>query len=456
MRGPPNKNPLSYVLSAVFGENAHVRILTYDNKQIFADLWLNGLNCEAPEIGGQRLCWDDPNTIVLIIGEAPPDELFADIPESLRGINCRDHLTAFSWAAAWRLRHPGSPVRLAILGGQAGDPRGNTPSSLATLFCADVCPERPFVPRIAFFNGFHLEAVVGWMGMEEERGEYVVWPTLPVLRSCIWEGFVSTREQHHAISNVLGAFLLAAQVHEKQKDQASPSIQDFLIALIQTVGIDAGPLRHEEIRRPQPERWVEPALRAQLKGAVLLDDMADLWESFLRGALGYLGNEGAFVSTPRGKFLDELGKLPARLAAFLDSGRNRLSAGDIIAGQHKIGEHFVLFLDLRLFPDPESLPSGGTVEQVRSSFISGLAEFGLKLLDSGRNLPWINNKAKARLRTELRRFQSDASRQPRRHPLASKLPPEETLLPRLLSLLDPTLPIVIFSSTHHTELALKA
>ncbi len=32
------------------------------------------------------------------------------------------------------------------------------------------------------------------------------------------------------------------------------------------------------------------------------------------------------------------------------------------------------------------------------------------------------------------------------------LPPDETLLPRLLSLLDPTLPIIIFSSTHCTDL----
>ena len=443
-------SPAVEALAFVLGGNTGLHILDYGDSETFSALWLKVLEGESPEITRQVIPWDDPHTRILIVGTAAPESIFNNAPACLKGVNSRDHLTALSWAAAWRLRHPDSPIRIAIVASETGDPTGNTPSSLATLFCARGRFGPPFIPRIAFLSRPDLGALLDWLWLEEEAGEPVVWPTLPLLRSCIWEGLTSTREQHHAFSNVLAASLLTAQVGGATTGQKCASIQDYLLRLVQSVGVDTGPLTGDQTGLQTKGLWIEPTLRDQIGGAVLLDDMADLWGDFLSGALGYSSEKTAFVTTPRGKFFDELGKLPDRLAAFLDSRRHGLASADIIPGQSRLAERFALFLDLRLFPDPESLPSGDTQEKIKGQFFRDLAAFGLKLLDSGRKLPWIDEAGRANLREELHRFLSDPS--PLGVARSKTLPPEETLLARLLSLLDPTLPIIIFSSTHRSEL----
>ncbi|MCB1092388.1 MAG: hypothetical protein KDL87_12705, partial [Verrucomicrobiae bacterium] len=115
-----------------------------------------------------------------------------------------------------------------------------------------------------------------------------------------------------------------------------------------------------------------------------------------------------------------------------------LTAETLAGAPAKLGEDFVLFLDLRLFR------TSGTDQPSKAerAFYEGLAEFGLRLLDSKRSLPWIDDEGRESLWRELQQVLM---------PTRPGLAPPETLLPRLLSLLDPSLPIVVFSSTHRTE-----
>jgi len=428
-----------------------IRILDYGDEQTFSDLWLKGLSSESASIAGQEFSWSPAGLTVLIIGEQPPHEVFRNLPDCLRGINCRDHLTALSWAAAWRLNHPDSPVRLGVIGVDCKGDSSSTPAVLATLFTAQGASSRPFVPRLAYFHRPELSALAAWLTLEEPKGENEVSPTLPLLQSCIMEGLTAKREQHHAISNVLGAFLLGVQLQGPRPHAQPPTVQDYLAGLIRSVGLDPGSA--DDMVRGQS--WISDKHRSDLEAAVLLDDMSDLWADFLRGALGFTGGQSQrLVTAPRAKFFEEIQGLPDRLTAFLAANRNFLTAETLFPGQHEVGDRFVLFLDLRLFPDPEAGSSSDEAKKLKDKFFRQLAQFGSDLLGSGRNLPWLEADGQARLKSEFQSLVAPptsgiipGSKRP-----ISGVPPEETLLPRLLSLLDPTLPIIIFSSTHRTEL----
>jgi hypothetical protein len=142
------------------------------------------------------------------------------------------------------------------------------------------------------------------------------------------------------------------------------------------------------------------------------------------------------VAAPAGDFPDILRGLPQRLGAVLARGGNiRITATDLVPGNHSVTDDFVLFLDLRLFAS-----QGQDAEA--NSFFEALAIFGLQLLDSGRTLPWLESgHAKSDFRTELEDYRQNK-------PIKNR----ETLLARLIALLDPTLPVVIFSSTRRSEL----
>ncbi|MEM6915238.1 MAG: hypothetical protein AAF491_01635, partial [Verrucomicrobiota bacterium] len=113
--------------------------------------------------------------------------------------------------------------------------------------------------------------------------------------------------------------------------------------------------------------------------------------------------------------------LPERLQAVIRDPQRSLNSGDLIPGDRESTEDFVLFLDLRLGLGDE--------------FQRQLEQVGLELLSSDRKLPWLTDEARSAFKSELEAGGTD-----------------ETLLPRLIALLDPTLPVIIFSSTHRREL----
>ena len=181
--------------------------------------------------------------------------------------------------------------------------------------------------------------------------------------------------------------------------------------------------------------------------------MGGIWEYFLRGATGFVGKtplgltgrsyRESLAVFGRENFTAAIQALPTRLAAHFDSRAGHLSATALLGAESKIGDDFVLLLDLRLFSHTK-----GQAGETERPFFTNLADFGLKLLDSRRSQPWLDEESRQAMRLELESLKAPAGCTGS----SLSLPPPETVLPRLLSLLDPTLPIVIFSSTHRTEL----
>lgn len=453
----PLPSPLAIAVDLIFHgpppeSNSNIHILDYQAEAVFRDLWLLGLESDRPSINGLELNWKDGNQEILIIGNDPPDGIFDNRPASLQGINFRDHFTATSWLAAWKVKFPDAKVSIAAIDvREAGVARGAARALQMILGARDVF-DQTLVPRAGVLNAPSLEAICHWV-RDSKTDNRATGPHIPdLLKSSIWNELTSNREEHHALSNVMGAFLLSSQVGKGSPHSGDPWAQDYILALVQACGVSATTdmvnFTPGEEGQHKHQTWISRGLQERIKGAVLIDDMADVWEYFLRGALGFYGREAEqFLTSPHSSFTAGFKELPARLQTFLQTGGQFLTADVLISGEHKLQDGFVLFLDLRLFP----IRTVGAGDGFRVTFLKQLAEFGLKLLESGRNLPWLDENGKHQLSEELRRVVAGIATRPPAHS-AKALPPEETLLPRLLSLLDPTLPIIIFSSTHRTEL----
>ena len=417
---------------------------------VFRVLWLEGLETETPTIGDIGFDWKRGDQQVLIIGNDPPEDVLKDLPVSLQGVNLRDHLTATSWLAAWKVKFTPSEeakkngkrealAQIAVIDPREADLVRGPARALHTILAARDFGLQTLLPRAAVFNAPSLDGICRWLqdSSAETRTTAAHLPDL--LKSSIWNDLISTREQHHALSNVLGAFLLRAQFEERGRQPVEPPIQDFLIALIHACGLAAEPPQGPATERPGSRAWVSEELPSRI-GAVLVDDMADLWEDFLRGALGLVDEESqkshvtasqSFVATGSADFRRIMSGLPDRLARLLSENRRCLTVSDLIPGKYQFERDFLLFLDLRLFPEND--------RQSTDRFHEQLVMLGKRLLaQKARPLPWLDSR-----RSEMER-ELDGNE------IAGH--PRETLLPRILSLLDPTLPILIFSSTHRTEL----
>lgn len=414
-------------LRGILARNPKVHILDYQT--VFVELWQAGLELESLRIGGQTIAFQDAETDLIIVGITPPDQ--ENRKKCLKDINVSDHLTSLSWTAAWRLKFPSAQARIVVMDSEGDHCSGSSANSLAMLLSARNGDGSNMVPGLAFLDRPSLAAVMELLYRPKQAHASRAITTV-LLRNTIWEGLTANRENHHAISNVLGAFLLGMQPRDVTQRPEQDPIQDCLFGLLQA--LTGG-------KKTDPHgAWISSDQKTAIQGAVIIDDMADIWDSFLRSAMGFEGDQGRrLVTSPKGGFLETISGLPQRLSHFLSSGAVRLDARTLIPGDHALGENFVLFLDLRLFPRSADA----------NPFFRAISVFGLKLLDSGRNLPWLDgdNANRKSLLNELEYWDGTKTSTP-----PPTLPAPETLLPRLLSLVDPTLPIIIFSSTHRTEL----
>ena len=428
-----------------------IAILDYRDTDTFRDLWFKGLKVEIGVIGGQPVDWADAGKQLVVIGNDPPDGVFDINIPALAGINFRSHFTATSWLAAWKVKFPKAKVSIAVIDPRKSRHANGAVRSLQAILAAKDSDGQSLVPGAAVLNAPSLEGICHWLASvkDDTRALAEEGPHLrELLKSTIWNELTSDREQHHALSNVLGSFLLSNQVGKGEGHAGEPWVQDYLLELVRALGVDADleQLRLEEEHQGF-QRWLTSEQQEAMAGALLIDDMASLWEYFLRGATGFTGNArfGDSGRSYRDSFSNCGGRdveagiagLPERLSTFFASRRAHLDAETLAGVPSKLGEDFVLFLDLRLFR------AGSAGQPAELSFYQSLAAFGQQLLDSRRSLPWIDEEAREALRVELRQV-GDL-------PTAG-FPPPETILPRLLSLLDPSLPIVIFSSTRRTEL----
>lgn len=416
--------------------DAHPNLFVLDYQEAFPDLWLKALQNPDPSIAGQKVDWRNPKTTMVIVGLTPPQNLLAERNKCLEGINFSGHLTALSWAAAWRIRHRKSQAKILVV-----DFSGNDslviPSALKVLLASRNADGQSLIPQLALLSNPTLMDLLNWFSETECRTLDNSMAAL--IQNTIWNGLTSEPGQHHALSNVLGALLLGFSVGRRNHHNRS-TVQDYLFALVHATSSKVGDSKHPSAKTGEPEPWLTAGQQNLIHSAVLIDDLADLWSNYLSPALGLIGGKkGHFITTQRMNFKEHIKKLPNRLGKCLASGRRHLEANDLIPGNHELNYDFILFLDLRLFP---GAPQDG------DELLKQIASVGIKLLESSRSLPWLTEeKSKEHFKRELESWAASAN-----SPRSRKLPPPETILPRLLSLIDPTLPIIIFSSTRKNAL----
>lgn len=442
------------------GKSANADIVILDNRDptTFSALWLNGLESGEVEIDGLKIDLTNSTKQFLLIGNEPPEGIFDTKIPALAGINFRSHFTATYWLATWKVkngtaevgktqRESGATARIAVVDPRQSGMDDGLAGTLQAILGGRDAQGRPLVPGATVLNAPSLDSICKWLAEGQSIASSAPVPPLrcpesilSLLNSTIWNELSSNREQHHALSNVLGAFLLSSQVGRGQSHQGEPWSQDYLLALVRACGIEVD-LEQLPLKNHQGfQRWLNPEQQKAIGSVLLIDDMSGIWEYFLRGATGFAGDI-AFGNTGRShresldcfggsSFREEIEKLPGRLGAFLESGRRWLRAADLLGGPTKIDENFVLFLDLRLFATADRELAERYNEELRS--------LGRRILTApALSRPWLDAGTFSSLEEKLDGVGGH---------------PQETLLPRLISLLDPTLPIVIFSSTHRTEL----
>jgi hypothetical protein len=420
--------------------NPGIVLLDYRDPATFSALWLKGLESGEVEIDGQTIDLNDSTKQFLLIGNDPPDGIFDTKIPALAGINFRSHFTASSWLAAWKVKYPDSKTPIAVIDPRESRHAQGAARALQAILGAKDATGKSLVPGATVLNTPNLTDICRWLKPSEPDNRTVTKDT-PHLRelfkSTIWNELTSDRERHHALSNVLGAFLLPFQAAPWETPELldilkkEHPVAPFLLELVNACGgaahvdkvvaeesEETGEYSESEV---EPDWWLADKQREAFSSAVLIDDMSDIWGLFVQLALGFVGAKRQNLLTiPTVDFREQMSELTDRLKKVIDNDES-LKPSDLIGDPHHNDPNFVLFLDLRL--------------ELGSQFQVQIETLGKHLLNSNRNLPWLTEEGRRNLQTEL-----DAGKT------------NETLLPRLISLIDPTLPIIIFSSTHRSEL----
>jgi hypothetical protein len=408
-------------------------LILVNYRDAFEDLW-RSLRSLRGEILNQVVDWRNAKMRVVVVGVEPP--ILNESSPSLRDIDFRGHLTALSWAAAWRLQFPTVEARVALLATDAGALSGTTAETFRLMFGSEACGQT-LVPGIGWFPKPSLSALLNWLN--DEEGADVDDSVRTLLVNTMWSGLIADPEKHHSISNVLGAYTLG----DADPGQDQTIAQRSLISLLATLGVQTAEAALAT-STPDEKKAKLPATRL-----LLFDDMADIWSGALSQLLGRnvtLSESHAHLHAPA---VDPLGEgalhiLLARLESLVTQpyGRAFLSMGDFgVEGEFASERNFVLFLDLRLFGNS---PSARSKE---NAFIERLDKASERLADGiGEDShpipPWPL--------IEGRDETADGLTNPTANTPGFRK--SRTLLPRILSLLDPTLPIVLFSSTQDAAL----
>jgi hypothetical protein len=202
--------------------NSNVLFLDYRNSATFKDLWLNGLESATPTINAQQFEWTDGSKQILIIGNDPPDGAFNEASASLKGINFRDHFTATSWLAAWKVKFTPSEeeskngkqeamVRIAVIDPREAALGHGAARALQTILGARDSCYHALVPGASVLNAPSLDGICQWLQDSKEDNRLTAGHLCDLLRTTIWNELISNREQHHALSNVVGPMILCSK-----------------------------------------------------------------------------------------------------------------------------------------------------------------------------------------------------------------------------------------------------
>lgn len=329
-----SRQSLATALSFIL-EGSGIIVLDYCNADTFRDLWLDGLTSETPEINGQALNWQASKQTIVIVGNEPSGGIFDNTQSSLKGINFQDHFTASSWLAAWKVKFTNARTAIAVIDSRDAGLATGPARSLQTILAARDVEVRSLIPGATIFNAPSLKAICQWLNASKTDARETSPHLRDLLKSTIWNELTSNRDKHHALSNVLGAFLLQAEVGGKNPDSETKQTQEYLDALLQSCGTAVKP------SGAGSGGWITKEVRDSFDGAVLIDDMAEIWAGFLVSAFGSGGGDsvrttrsGGFANAIEGispsPDNESLTGLAGRLSDFLTSGRPRLFSADLI------------------------------------------------------------------------------------------------------------------------------
>lgn len=272
----------------------------------------------------------------------------------------------------------------------------------------------------------------------------------------VWAAFLtkpSTPGDHHAIANLVGPLLLMGE--DEKPDQHTKALRSLMKAL----GLIPQQSKGELLSKGKPwipwddPKWAERLSRLTKDGGklnlILIDDQWKTgWGEVLCKAVGAEYKESASSASSAmleiGRSKDDKVIIKAAASAVdllsLLDGTDKRFNFNICSDPAKDAE--ILFLDLRLFSG-----EGEDKKEQERTFFKGLVEIAEKFIGR-QDLPWPGFDSK-KLKDVKEWCESKGKRET--EPYVEAL----TLLPRILSLTDMSLPIVIFSSTGRRDIAEK-
>lgn len=401
----------------------------------FQGLWNQAWNLSFASGGEVSVLENGSAELHIVVNSDLPPCILPSFP-ILENIKFTSHFSALSWAACYlvHLSRLEKAIPCGILIITASDQTSPVAERLKAVFRTSPDDRSALIQNVIYLVNPKLETICQSIHCLHDPPQTSIIQG-EILSSILGAAMTTERQDHHAIGNVLSAYLLANETLDEKNtwvDAAMP-LQESCVTLCAAISRPKS-----EQNRIKPWRTGGKPLRVESVSCsvLLIDDMADIWSHFLKGALP----NAAVSHTPRRDFNSFITDLPERLKSVAPSQKltPRLLCGD--AKHPKTGdfvfpasEDFILFLDLRLLPEGNH----------RTVFYKTLATAGLGLLEEGRLTPWLITDLDQR---EWKGEMDDI--------IAERARPQqlETLPARLLSLLDPSLPIVIFSSTHASEL----
>lgn len=456
--------------------NPDIVLLDYRDPATFSALWLEGLESGKVTIGEQpEIDLSNSTKQFLIIGNDPPGGIFDTKIPALAGINFRSHFTATSWLAAWKVKF--SPTQKEIDEKEAVvactrfavvDPRPTglatgAAQSLQTLFSARDAEGLPLVPGATVLNTPNLKGICQWLKPQipDRRTLAEDVPHLrELLKSTIWNELISNREQHHALSNVLGPMILSGkEISEKcfdlaksdekddnkeQQTAASDRVSLLLRQLLSACGLVSWNDKKSGDKEPRPSETGEGL------NILLLDDQAEQgWQDWVKeclpdaeGTMKVAVDPTDLVDAITKALSDDQGNLVHKDARF------SLDLPGLGAGTSP-----VLLLDLRLFsgnPDDERKFLKNKLLPLVNHYTDkpDLAWPGFSSEDKKKDMALRDAKRKDK-----------AFRDAKAAVIRGKLKPDTdqhhevlTWLPRVVALADMSLPIILFSSTGRRDL----
>ena len=416
------------VLKKLLSAAADVHVVDYE--AAFDALWLEGLNGGLPQIDEAFIDWQSDKTRVVIVGT---DALRRESKTSVKNVVFTQYLTSLSWVAAWRLKYPKSKAHVAVVG--TGNPlNGLSARALEMLFRPSEGRSNSIIPGVTWFSAPALYPLLQTLA---NGGAPLDEAACHILKNTIWAGLAANPNDHHSISNILGAFILREHLEKsKQKEEVAtgqlptpaPSTQEaqtdgppspyerHMLALLRALGIQAPERAPEDGTLPWNPAKGEGRTPPQ---CMLIDDMHQAWNPFLNLALGirpYIG-----LSPGQQPGLD-------KLVNILSAGTKIQQTKHALEKAAPALENLMLFLDLRLFDDATE----------ENSFLKKLHNRAKALTATGSPWPGFSEDELAKMEVSI---SSRLRGKDEGYLLAL------TILPRLLAIHFPTLPIVIFSST---------